>query len=33
MNPSLTRLTELLPSPDATPKDWAAVEEQLTRRS
>ncbi|MYW46111.1 SMI1/KNR4 family protein [Streptomyces sp. SID161] len=30
MNPSLTRLTELLPPPEvAAPKDWAAVEEQL----
>ncbi|QTD95751.1 SMI1/KNR4 family protein [Streptomyces cyanogenus] len=29
MNPSLTRLTELLPPPEVAPKDWAAVEEQL----
>ncbi|MEV5607268.1 hypothetical protein [Streptomyces sp. NPDC052225] len=29
MNPSLARLTGLLPPPQATPRGWAAVEEQL----
>ncbi|MHC5902907.1 SMI1/KNR4 family protein [Streptomyces sp. S6] len=29
MHPSLTRLTELVPPPDTTLKDWAVVEAQL----